>query len=157
MKTPFQLLIILLLIGCASCTSYEAKTRIDNTLNGAVDQFHARLNEERYQEIYSQADEVLRSRITEAEFTSQLKSAHEQMGQTDGKALFGFEDSFWQDLRRIVGAKREVLSAVDYPKNDRIIAHEKYAWALENGQARLVSYEFRALCRKPCSLAFELK
>ena len=157
MKTPFHFLIILLLIDCASCTSYEAKVRIDNALNGAVDQFHGQLNEERYEEIYSQADEVLRTRITETEFISQLKSAHEQMGQTDGKAFVGFQDSFWQDLRRTVGAKREVLTTVDYPKNNKIIAREKYVWALENGQARLVSYEFKALCRKPCSIGFELK
>src|SRR5882672_9554363 len=61
----------------------------------AVDQFHARLNDEKYEEIYDQTAEELRRTAQKDQLISGMKRAHEQFGsfrsaeQTEAKVIMG--------------------------------------------------------------------
>jgi hypothetical protein len=143
--------IFLVLAGCISC-SYEEKGKTETALEQAVDHFHDQLNQEKYGEIYSQADAVLRNRATETEFTAQLRQAHEQLGRISGKAIVIIDDTVWRDFLKAFGNKREMISHGNSPASDLIIANERFAWAVEKDQPKLVLYEFRSVCVKPCTV-----
>jgi hypothetical protein len=145
--------VALILVGCSSC-SYEAKRKTETAVEQAVEKFHEELNAEEYQQIYSEADAELRGRATEAEFTAQLGSAHEQLGRTSGKAYVFIDESVWRGLRQAFGAKREIVSHGNSPVSDLIIGHEQFVWAVENDQPKLVSYKLQRVCSKPCAAGF---
>ena len=151
MKTRFVVLIVLVLAG-TSCRSYEAKRKTEAAVEQAVNKFHERLNQEQYQAIYAESDDVLKNATTESDFTAQLRDAHEQLGTTSGKAFVFINDSGWRGFRAAFGQKRELVSNGHTPSNDSIIANENFVWAVENDQPKLVSYRFRKICNKPCSV-----
>jgi len=122
----------------------------------AVERFHEELNQEQYQKIYAEADADLRNRVTEAEFISQVKDAHEQLGPASGKAYVFIDDSVWRAVRKAFGSKREIVSHRGWPASDLIIANETFAWAVEDDQPKLVSYHFESVCRKPCTVGIRL-
>jgi outer membrane protein assembly factor BamD (BamD/ComL family) len=99
--------VLLGLIAFTSCSSYEEKKKTETAIEQAVDKFHEQLNQELYHDIYSEADSTLKSRVSEADFTSQMRSAHEQLGPANGKALVIIDDSIWRGLRKSFGGKRE--------------------------------------------------
>ena len=146
-------LVLLVLLISTSC-SYEEKRRTETTVEHSVDKFHETLNNEQYHEIYSQADAQLQGRISEAEFTGHLRNAHYQLGNTSGKAIVIVDDSIWRGLRRVFGPRREIVIHWNSPASDRIIANERFGWAVENNQAKLILYEFRPVCQKPCAIGF---
>jgi hypothetical protein len=145
--------VVLILVGCSSC-SYEAKRKTETAVEQAVEKFHENLNEEQYQRIYAEADVDLRSSATEAEFTAQLQSAHEQLGRASGKVFVFIDDSGWRGLRKAFGTKREIVSHGNVPASDLIIGNEQFVWAVENDQPKLVSYKLQRVCGKPCTVGF---
>ncbi len=153
MRCKPAVLIVLILVGCSAC-SYEAKRKTETAVEQAVEKFHAELNEEQYQRIYAEADVDLRRSATEAEFTAQLRSAHEQLGRASGKAFVFIDDSVWRGLRNAFGTKREIVSHGNVPASDLIIGNEQFVWAVENDQPKLVSYKFQRVCSKPCAVGF---
>ena len=147
-------LIFLGIIGCVSCSSFEEKRKTETAVEQAVDKFHDQLNQELYHDIYSQADATMQGQLTEEEFTLRLRSAHEQLGITHNKAMVSIRDSIGRGLRRALGSKRELIKHVDLTGSDVIIGSESFTWAVENDQPKLVSYEMRPICKKPCAIGF---
>ena len=156
MRSRLAVFVVLGLIGCASC-SYEAKHKTETAVGQAAEKFHERLNEEQYQTIYYEADVELRNRVTEAEFTAQLQSAHEQLGRVSGKVYVFIEDSVWRGLQKAFGAKREIVAHRNFPASDMILGDEQFVWAVENDAPKLVSYKFQRICSKPCRIVFGSK
>jgi len=146
--------ISLVLIGCASCTSFEAKRKTEAAVEQAANNFHEQLNQEQYHDIYSQADRTLQDRLSEADFTSKLRDAHEKMGPTHNKAIVIIDGSIWRGIRNTFGSRREIISHWNMPDSSVIIADERFSWAVENDEPKLVSYEMRSICRKPCRVGF---
>jgi len=153
MRSRLSVFVVLSLIGCASC-SYEAKRKTETAVEQAAEKFHEELNEEQYQTIYNEADVELRKSITEAEFTAQLRSAHEQFGRVSGKVYVFIDDSVWRELRKVFGTRREMVSHANVPASDLIFGTEHFVWVLENDEPRLVSYKFQRICSKPCTIGF---
>jgi hypothetical protein len=153
MRSRLAVFVVLILIGGSSC-SYEAKHKTETAVEHAVEKFHEELNEEQYQTIYYGADDELRSRVTEAEFTAQLRSVHEQLGRASGKAYVFIDDSVWRGLRKAFGTKREIVAHGNTPASDMIIGNEQFVWAVENDAPKLVSYKFKRVCSKPCTVGF---
>src|SRR5258705_3344060 len=143
----------MVLTGCSSC-SYEANRKTETVVEQAAEKFHAELNEEQYQTIYYEADDELRSKITEAEFTAQLRSAHEQLGRVSGKVYVFIDDSVWRGLQKAFSTKREIVAHGNSPAGETIIGNEQFVWAVENDEPRLVSYKFQRVCSKPCTIGF---
>ena len=153
MRSGLAVFVGLILVGCSSC-SYEAKRKTEIAVEHAVEKFHEQLNDEQYQRIYAEADSELQSSVTEADFTAQLRTAHEQFGRASGKAYVFIDDSVWRGLRKALGTKREIVSHGNTPASDLIIGNEQFVWAVENDAPKLVSYKFRRVCSKPCTVGF---
>ncbi|MGH9906322.1 MAG: hypothetical protein ACRD8U_12165 [Pyrinomonadaceae bacterium] len=145
-------LILLVAIGTAAC-SYETNRRIQTAVALSVDRFHEQLNSRQFHDIYSQSDLELQNRISEDEFSAQLAAAHEQLGVSTDKAIVIIDDSVWRGLRRAFSNRERVFHG-NLVTSDSVIAHEKFVWAVENFEPKLVSYEFRFVCSKPCSIGF---
>ena len=151
MRSRLAVFVVVVLIGCSSC-SYEARRKTEIAVEHAVETFHEQLNDEQYQKIYAEADAQLQKGVTEADFTAQLRTAHEQFGRASGKAYVFIDDSVWRGLRKALGTKREIVSHGNTPASDLIIGTEQFVWAVENDDPRLVSYNFQRICSKPCSV-----
>jgi len=153
MRSRLLLFVVLILIVSTSC-SYEAKRKTESAVEQAAEKFHEKLNEEQYQTIYYEADAELRNRVTEADFTDQLRSAHEQLGRVSGKVYVIIDDSVWRALRNAFGTKRETVAHRNFPASDTIMGDEQFVWAVENDAPKLVSYKFQRICSKPCKIVF---
>lgn len=153
-KLRLTVIVVLVLTSC-SCRSFEAKQKTEATVERAVDKFHEKLNQEQYQSIYVESDGNLRMSVSEEEFIEQLRQAHEQLGITSGKAIVIIDDRGWKGIQNAF-TKREIVRHWHMPANDSIIASENFVWAVENHQPKLVSYQFRTVCKKPCSIGFGL-
>ncbi|HEX7722060.1 MAG TPA: hypothetical protein VF397_07875 [Pyrinomonadaceae bacterium] len=157
MKFWFCLSILIALLVSTSCASYEEQQKLEKVLSQSVDRFHEELNNEQFHDIYSHADSSLQQRFDEAAFTSQLRSAHDQLGTISGKAMVLLAGHALSDLKwsKVFG-REQIVSNVETPKSDLIIASEEFAWKTESDQPKLVSYEFRFICRKPCAIGIGL-
>ena len=158
MKLWFCLSILIALLASTSCAPYEEQQKLEKVLAQSVDRFHEQLNNEQFHDIYSQADASLQKRIDETAFTSQLRSAHDQLGRVAGKAIVLFTARAWSDLSwaRTFGREQN-FSYVVTPDSESIAANERFSWKIENDQPKLTSYEFRFVCRKPCTVGIEVR
>ena len=154
----WYLWILIALLGSMACSSYEKQQKVEAALSQSVNRFHEQLNNERYGEIYAQADPSLRARITEAAFTAQLKNAHDQMGTLSKESKVLLTSRAWNDLdwSRFWGRAQRVIN-VDRPNSDLINATERFEWIIENDQPKLTWYEFRFICQKPCTVGFGIQ
>lgn len=157
MKTLSLCLILFSLLCCASC-SYEEKRKLETVLEQSVDKFHQQLNDDQYHDIYAQADAELQNRISEADFTAQLNEAHARLSTTSGKSNVILDESFWRGLRKSFGVRREKITHVEMTTgSDRILGIERFEWAVQDNQPKLVSYNLQELCQKPCTIVFNSK
>ena len=149
----WHLWILLGLLMSAACSSYEEQRKVESALAQSVNRFHEQLNNEEFNDIYSEADPSLRNRIDEATFTSQLKSAHDQLGKVSARKTFLLSSRAWSDLQwaRTFGREQRV-SHREMPDSELIQASEIFEWKIENDQPKLASYEFRFVCRRPCTV-----
>src|SRR5712672_935578 len=97
MRSWPPLVILVALVGCASC-AYDEKRKVETALEQWVDKFHDQLNNQQYHDIYSQSDPGLQNRVTEVKFTDQLRDAHDQLGRTSGKSIVIIGDKSWRDM-----------------------------------------------------------
>src|SRR5258705_2672262 len=153
MRSTLTVVVALIVIGGSFC-SYEVKHKTEVAVEQAAEKFHQQLNEEQYQTIYYEADAELRNRVTEAEFTDQLRSAHEQLGRVSGKVYVFIDDSVWRALRNAFGTKREIVAHRNFPASDTIMGDEQFAWAVESDAPKLLSYKLQRICSKPCRIVF---
>ena len=153
MKFWRYLWMLLALLVISSCGSYEEQKRVETALEQSVNRFHEELNNEQFHDIYSQADAKLQKGIDETEFTVQLKSAHDQLGRISGKAIVLLTSRAWSALSwaRTFGREQNVSDVVT-PNSELVNATERFGWKIENDQPKLTSYEFRFICRRPCTV-----
>jgi len=146
--------ILLALVITTSCDSYEEQQKVENVLTQSVAKFHDELNKEQFHDIYLQATPSLRQRVDEARFTTQLKTAHEQLGTVSGKASVRLTPKAWKDLQwgTVFRSRANCCSWGHLAKSDLINASERFEWKLENEERKLNSYEFHLICKKPCTV-----
>ena len=147
----YLITLLLLLVSTAAC-SYEEKRKIETAVEQSVDRFRDQLRNQQYHEIYGESAPELRGRLSETEFTAQLAAAHDY-GASSSKAIVIINDSVWRGIKKTFSS-REIVKHVGMASSDTIIANERFAWAVENGQPKLVSYEFTPICKKPCTVGF---
>ena len=140
-----------MLISATSC-SHDEKRKVETAVEQSVDKFREQLKQQQYHEIYLESDPELRSRLSETAFTAQLAAAHDY-GTSASKAIVIIDGSVWRGFKRAFSS-RELVSHVELVSSDTIMANERFAWAVENGQPKLVSYEFTPICNKPCQVGF---
>lgn len=147
--------ILLALLMSTACSSYEEEQKVEVALTQSLNKFHEELNNEQFHDIYMEADPSLRQRVDETAFTNELKNAHDQLGKVSPEKKLLLTSRAWNDLQwsRFFGRK-EVVFLNELPNSELINASERMEWTVENNQPKLVSYEFRFICRKPCTIGF---
>ena len=98
----------------------------------AVNLFHVRLSDEKYEEIYAQAAEELRRTAKKEELISAMKRTHDQFGI--------FRSAEQTDAKVTMGAPRQVrlVYSAKYEKGD---AMEEFIWLVNFDDVKLALYK----------------
>ena len=152
-KLILLLIISICLFGCA----FEENREVEKKLTESVNNFHALYNQEKFNQIYSEADSELKNKFTEQQFISYL----EVVKSNDAQELkeikhVWLEDDFKDGAKRVF-FKRTKFSDVEMIGTEKAIFREKFEWNLTDNEAKLASYEIEKLCDKPCGLAIKIK
>lgn len=110
----------------------------------SIDKFHSQLNDEKYQEIYAQADANLQHSISEADFTEKLRAVREKHGNASQNHFP--ERTLLQDIIRgwhLGFTKYEEKTRMQVFSNyERGLVVEMFEWAVKDNQAKLVDYKY---------------
>jgi hypothetical protein len=148
------LIVLLLSFSLAECVFDENK-RIEQSLKKSVSEFHQRLNEERYDKVYEQADEKLKSQIPKEEFVSQLRQVRTQFYPLPDKTYIFIDDEILDGVKRTIGYKREKFSTFQLIGNEKEVTTERFEWSFKDNETKLVSYKIDPICKKPCGIAIK--
>jgi hypothetical protein len=139
--------VVVLLTGCSN----EGKVRREAIISQAVDQFHQRLNESKYEEIYQLADDELKTGISQSLFGDRLRDAQTRIGTVANQASVWVPDGYVLQIRRTL-FDRELVEHGEYVGNHSSVEKEHFMWAVSGTRATLVSYKLEFMCEKPCDL-----
>jgi hypothetical protein len=121
----------------ASCVSFRSGYLEDDqkAAERAVDQFHSRFSNERYDEIYADTAEEFRKTADKSDLIAAMKQTHEQFGP--------FNSSGLTSANIIMGVPRQVrlTYATSYEKGD---ATEEFLWLVNFDDVKLASYKVSA-------------
>jgi hypothetical protein len=146
----------LLLCVCSSaCTSYDEERKSADSIEQSIEKFHEQFSVEQYHEIYAQADETLRRRLSEQEFIKKLSEAHARTGKVWGKASVPTDMSLGTQLRQLF-TKSETITTGQLSSCDVGTAVEKFQWSIEDGKPRLLDYELRQILERGKVYAIDL-
>jgi outer membrane lipoprotein-sorting protein len=132
LRRPLALIVgVVFLSGCISIKpGYFADDQ--KVAEQAVVQFHARLSNEEYEQIYAQTAEALRNTAEKAELISAMKRTHDQFG--------AFKNTKQTEAKVIMGAPRQVrlLYNTSYEKGE---ATEEFIWLVNFNDVKLAMYK----------------
>ena len=124
-RTILGLLAITFMAGCSASTD-------KGIAEGAVTQFHQRLNTGAYKEMYSVTDSKLRAVTNESDFVALMAAIHKKLGAHQTKAARGWHVN-WTLEGTFVSLSYETRFAEGK-------ATEDFVWRVRDGRAQLVSY-----------------
>ncbi|MCY7348899.1 MAG: hypothetical protein LH614_22135 [Pyrinomonadaceae bacterium] len=150
-KILVSLLLSFSLTGCV----FDENKRIEQSLEKSVIEFHRKLNDERFKEVYEQADEKLKSQIPEDIFVAQLRQIRTQFYPLPDKAYVFVDDEIVDGLKRTIGFKRENFSTFQLIGNEKEVTTEMFEWTVKGNEAKLLSYKIDPVCKKPCGIAIK--
>ena len=148
------LIVLFFLLSLTGCIFDENK-RIEKLLEKSLVEFHQKLNEERYKEIYEQADEKLKSQISEEAFVAKLSGVRAQFYPLPDKAYVFVDDEIVDGLKRTFGFRREKFLTFQLMGNEKEVTTERFEWSVKEDKAKLVLYNIDPVCKKPCSIAIK--
>ena len=140
-------------LGCA----FEENREVENKLTKSVNNFHALFNQEKFNQIYSDADDELKNKFTEQQFVSYLEVVKENdVEELKQIPHVWLEDDLKDGIKRIL-FKKTKFSHVELASTEKANYREKFGWNLRNDEAKLASYELEKICDKPCVLTIKTK
>lgn len=117
---------------------------VERITSRSIDEFHSQLNDEKYKEIYTQADVNLQHSISEADFTEKLRAVRQKHGNASQNHFP--ERTMFQELIRgwhFGFANHEEKTTMQVFSNyERGLVVEMFEWAVKDGQAKLVDYKY---------------
>lgn len=122
-------LLVLALAVLASCGFRRAGL----VAQGAVRQFHARLDAQQYDLIYDEAGDSLKTSMTKSDFTAYLNDIHSRLGKVRKFTTGGFQ------INATAGQGTEVALAVE-TDFEQGAAEEKFLWRIQADRAVLMGY-----------------
>lgn len=147
LKLVFVLVICQPILACV----FDENRIIEKILAENEIKFHNLYNQEKFYEIYSEADNELKNKFTERQFVSYLEVVKNDVGNIESKPLVWIEDELRDGLKRIF-VKRTTFSTFDLVSTKEAIYREKFEWKLIEDKAKLVSFTIEKICNKPCQL-----
>jgi hypothetical protein len=150
-----RILAILLFSFCLSGCVFDENKRIEQSLKKSVIEFHRKLNDERFKEVYEQADEKLKSQVPEEVFVAQLRQIRAQFYPLPDKTYVFVDDEIIDGLKRTIGFRRETFSSFQLIDNEKEVTTERFEWSVKDGEVKLLSYKIDPVCKKPCGIAIK--
>lgn len=142
MKSVNSILVLVLsicLLGCA----FEGNQEVKKNLRESVNNFHILFNQEKFDQIYSNADEELKNKFTQQQFVSYLEFVKKNdVGELKEVPQVWIENESSDGIAGILFRKK-IFSSIVTIYTERNIYIEYFEWKLKNGEAKLVSYEIR--------------
>lgn len=138
-----KLILVLILSVCLLGCAFEENREVEGKLTESVNNFHVLFNQEKFNQIYSDADEELKNKFTERQFVSYL----EVVKQNDVDELkevprVWIENESSDGIESILFGKKIFFNTVTIYTGKNIHI-EYFEWKLANDKAKLVSYEIR--------------
>lgn len=155
MRTPKLILVLIFsiyLLGCA----FEENQEIEKKLTDSVNNFHALLNQEKFEQIYLEGDDELKNKFTELQFVSHLEAIKNDVGEIKEESHVWIDDELKDGIKRIL-FRRTKFSSFELISTEKAIYREKFDWNLVENQAKLVSFQIEKICNKPCQLNINTK
>jgi len=152
-----NLIIILFLSVSLSGCAFEENREIENKLTNSVSNFHDLFNQEKFNQIYSEADDELKNKSTEQQFVSYLEVVKDNdLDKLKETSHVWLQDDLKDAIKRTF-FKKTKFSNVELVSSDKAMFRERFEWNLKSGEPKLSAYEIEKICDKPCRLVINTK
>ena len=155
MKT-LKMIVILIFLVCLFGCAFEENQEVEKKLTNGVNRFHALFNEEKFNQIYLEADEELKNKFTEQQFVSYLEVVKNDVGEINKEPLIHINSGLEDNIKRI-WSKRTDFSTSQLINTDKAFYNEDFKFKVKEGEAKIVSYEVNKICDKPCTIGIGRK
>lgn len=156
MKIP-QLILVLILSFCLVGCAFIENDEVENKLTNSVNNFHTLFNQGKFNQIYSEVDDELKSKFNEQQFVSYLEVVKENdVEKLKEDARVWLKDDLKDALQRTL-FKKTKFSNIELVFTDKAMFREKFEWNLKSGEPKLTAYVMEKVCDKPCRLVIETK
>jgi hypothetical protein len=156
MKTLKSITISILCICFLGC-AFEENREVENKLTKGVNNFHALFNQEKFNQIYSEADDELKNKFTEQQFISYLEAVKDNdAGELKQISHVWLRDDLKDAVKRVV-FKKTNFSHVELAFTEKAMFREKFEWSLKSGEPKLSAYVLEKICDKPCRIVVDTK
>ena len=141
------------LFGCAFIENDEVEAKLLKSVNN----FHVLFNQEKFNQIYSEADDELKNKFTEQQFVSYLEVVKDKdVEKLEQISSVWLEDDLKDGIKRIV-FKKTKFSNIEMVFTEKAMFREKFEWNLKSGEPKLTAYVMEKVCDKPCRIVFNAK
>lgn len=115
---------------------------IKSLMDEKIDDFHKKLIQDEFNEIYAESDSELKQKYSEQEFIDYLKRAKEKFGNDLPKANVNSQESLINTIGRKLG--RKVFQQQDFKVSEKPnYKSETFRWVIySNDNIKLVSYDY---------------
>ncbi len=151
-----KLILILIFTVCIFGCAFEENREIEKKLTTSIENFHALFNQEKFNQIYSEADDKLKNKFTEQQFVSYLDVVKNDVGEINIKPHVWIYSDYKDEVKRILFERTE-FSNSQVLSTDKAKYTEKFDWILKDGEAKIASYEVNKLCDVPCTIGIGRK
>lgn len=155
MKTP-KLILVLIFSICLFGCAFEEKQEAEKKLTSSIDNFHALFNEEKFNQIYTEADDELKNKFTEQQFVSYLEVVKNDVGEINKEPLVHINSGL-QDEIKSIWSKRTDFSNSQLINTNKAFYNEDFKFTLKEGEAKIAFYEVNKICDKPCAIGIGRK
>ncbi len=152
LKLILVLIFSIYLLGCA----FEENREVEKKLTVSINNFHDLFNQEKFEQIYAEADEELKNKYTEQQFVSYLEVIKNDVGEIDVKPHVWIDDELKDGIKRVL-FQRTRFSSFELVSTERAIYREKVDWKLIYSEPKLISFQIEKICNKPCQLNIKTK
>lgn len=152
-----KLLLVLILLACSFGCAFEENREIEKQLTSSVNNFRAKFNQEKFNQIYSEADEELKNKFTEQQFVNYLKVIKDDnIDNLKETSHVWLQDELKDAIKRII-VKKTKFSNVELASSGKTLFREKFEWNLKSGEPKLTVYEIEKICDNPCGIVINAK
>ncbi len=121
---------------------------LERRLEGKIEELHTRLNEEKFAEIYSDANDELKTRQSEIEFNETLKSVKNKTGVIKKGGWVDLPSDYRRYVRLSVNKNEEKIEYKNILFCETGIGLEKFVFHVNNEKVEMISYELEKVGKK---------
>ncbi len=144
----FALLLSITFSLIAVACPLDEHHKLERRLNDKIKRFHAQLSEEKFVEIYNEANDELKQQTSEAEFGEILKSVKNKTGIIKSSGWVNLPDDYKRYARFAVNKNEEKIEYRNVLTCENGIGLEKFVFYVSNEKVEVVSYELEKVGKK---------